>query len=76
MLCLPPGAIQFVFYHLQSDHTARDETPLNPPSDGSEDQEEARESADQSGEGLFPLIFLLLSSMSHWRSSVLKFDLL
>lgn len=42
------------FYSPQSDHPAREEaTSLNNPSDGSEDQEEARDSADQSGEDFF-----------------------
>lgn len=56
-----PGAALFLttMFYLQSDHPANeDATSLNHPSDGSEDQEEAR---DQSGEDLFPLILLLWS---------------
>lgn len=69
---IPLSATQFMIrnkvshalYSLQSDHPAReDATSFNHPSDGSEDQEEARDSADQSGEDLF--LLLLLWSIIH-----------
>lgn len=53
-----------MFSFLQTDHLATAEaTSLNHPSDGSEDQEETHDAADQSGEDL--LFFLpSLCSMS------------
>lgn len=48
-----------IFYSHQSGHPSREETSFNNPSEGSEDQEEAHDSADQGGEHLFLLILHL-----------------